>query len=471
MERVRVCRICGRLNPGDSNWCDNCRLPLTRVAPVPQAEGQQQARIYRLRILRSRLVRTGLLIALAIGLTVWGVLVFFDLGPNPPSATTDITPSAVVGDWPQGRRNVENSGFTSEALPVPQSVSWSYKTSKALLAAPAVVGQRVYLNTEDGKTVALDRDTGQTVWEYQSGIPSRSTPAVAEDLVVVSLLHGFIVGLDRETGAVRWKKDLESVVYASPLIADGSVYIGAGDREKLYALDAATGQKRWEFDIGEWAVAEVAYADNSIVVVSSGSVIHVIDTVTGLKRFVYDTGYPRNLYGAPAIYGDTMYLSSQQGLVWAIDRTEITYPFERAIMYWKSNLAVWGILDTPPVQKGTRWFRRVGGSIVRTPAVAHDAVYVTTKKGKVLALDAATGTERWSIDLETEVTTPATVAAETVLVGTNDGTVFGLAADTGEVSWQFDIDGRISDSPIVAGGRMYVVTTSGTLYAIAGAEE
>ena len=469
MERVRVCRICGRINDGESNYCENCRLPLTRVAPVPQAEGEQQVRIYQSRVLRSRLVRTALLIALAIGLTVWGVLVFFDIGPNPPSATTDITPSVVPGDWPQARRTAENSGFTREALPVPQSVVWSYETSKSLSAAPAVVGRRVYLNTEDGRTVALDRDTGQTVWEYQSGVPSRSTPAVAEDLVVVSQLHGYVIGLDRETGSVRWEKDLESVVYASPLIADGSVYIGAGDREKLYALDVATGQTRWDFDIGEWAVAEVAYADNTISVVSSGSVIHVIDTVTGRKRFVYDTGFPRNLYGAQAVNGDTMYLASQQGMVWAIDRTQITYPFERAIMYWESNLALWGILEDPPVQKGTRWFKRVGGDIMGTPAVTDDAVYVTTKGGKVLAIDAATGAERWSTELETEITTAATVAADTVLLGTDDGTVFGLASDTGEVSWQFNVDGRISDSPIVAGGRLYVVTTDGTLYAIAGA--
>ena len=435
---------------------------------MQRGEGEHLARRRRLKILRNRLFRFGLLLAAATGFTIWGVLVFFDVGPNPSRATTNVSATVAPGDWAQGRRTPQNTGYTPDAAPVPEKVKWTYATSKPLTAAPAIAGGHVYLATEDGRTLALDRETGRPLWEYVSGLTSSSTPAVVGDLVIIVHKPGLVVALDRENGATRWEHHLRSFVSASPIVVNGTIYIGAGD-EKLYALDAATGRQRWAFAVKDWIVSSVAYADGAVVVPSQDSLIHVVDTKTGRKRFVYDAGRPQ--FGAgPAIHGDTAYFTSLGGTVWAIDRRAITYPFERAFWRVKSNLYAWKMISNLPLQKGSLWASRVGGDIVYTPAVAHDTVYVANKRGEATALEGATGKVRWTTDLRVKITAAPTVAGGTVLIGTEDGTVFGLDAHGGDVLWEFKPGGAISVSPVVAGDAMYVVSEDGNLYSVTGAD-
>ena len=92
------------------------------------------------------------------------------------------------------------------------------------------------------------------------------------------------------------------------------------------------------------------------------------------------------------------------------------------------------------------WSRHVGGDVGHTPAIAHNLVYVTAAPGKVVALDAATGAERWRTDLRMVIAAP-TVAGTAVLISTQDGVVFGLDAHTGAVLWDFTTAGKITGSP------------------------
>jgi len=419
-------------------------------------------------VLRRRL---RLLLALVVvgGVAAWAMRAFFDLGFDPPRATTDVSPSIAPHTWAQVRRTSDNTGFIPDPAPYPHRVRWTYRTARPLLASPAVVEQHVYLTTGDGRTLALDRHTGQLVWEYQSGGPSSSTPAVAGDDVIFAIRPGRVMALNRQTGARRWETNLKHPILASPIVVHGTVYIGAADK-KLYALDAATGQQRWAFAARDWIVSPVAYADGRVIVATRYSRIHVVGADTGRERLVYDTGLGRHLGGGLAIQGERAYFGSVRGRVWAIDWQATTYPSERMLLFWKSNLYLWGMLSNPPIQKGTLWSRQVRGDVVHTPAIAHDMVYVTTSRGRVMALDTGTGTTRWVADLGVDITADPTVAGTSVLIGTKDGVVFGLEAQTGAVLWEFKTASRIGGSPIVVGDTMYVVSSDGILSAVTRAE-
>jgi outer membrane protein assembly factor BamB len=307
------------------------------------------------------------------------------------------------------------------------------------------------------------------VWEYHSGWLSSSTPAVAGDTVVVAIRPGRLIALHRQTGALRWTTDLRHPISASPVVAHGTVYIGTADK-KLYALDVSTGRQRWAFTTQDWIVSAVACADERVIVASQDSRLHVISAATGRQRLIYETGIGRHVGVGPAIHGDRAYFGSVGARVWAIDWRATTYPLERALLFWQGNLYLWGFLAHSPVQKGSVWSRRVGGDVRHTPAIAHNTVYVATTQKHIVALDAATGAERWHTTLGSAITAAPTVAALTVLVGTSEGSVFGLEAHSGAVLWEFKTAGRISGSPIVAGETLYVVSDDGTLYALTRAE-
>jgi outer membrane protein assembly factor BamB len=468
-EDVRICRSCGHIDPADSRGrCPSCGV-FFELAIVPRTEAEQLARQRRRRRLRRHLVYLAVALALVGGAAIWALGAFFDLGLDPHGATTNVSASVGPATWAQIRRTPDGSGFTPETAPFPHHVKWTFRTSKPILASPAVVERHVYLTTGDGRTVALDRHTGQPAWEFHTGWLSSSTPAVAGDAVIVAVRPGRIVALDRHTGALRWETHLESPVLASPVVANGTVYIGAADK-KLYALDVATGRRRWAFATQDWIVSAVAYIGDRVIVASQDSRLHVVGAETGRRRLVYETGIGRHIGAGPAAQGDRVYFCSVGGRVWAIDWQVTTYPLERALLFWHTNLYLWGVLSKAPVQKGSVWVRRVGGDVRHTPALAHNLVYVTTLQGQVVALDAATGSERWRIDLGGEITASPTVAGTSVLIGAKSGHVFGLDAHTGTVLWDFKTAGAITGSPIVAGDTMYVASHDGALYAVTKAE-
>ncbi len=471
MEQVRLCHFCGHHNPltGGSR-CSGCWLSLRRATTLPVDEAERLTRQRRFGYLKIRLLRRGLMVAILLPLALWWVVGKNDLGPliwPPPEATTNWNATTNMEAWPQVRRTSQNTGYTSNSVPAPQKILWTFETSKPLLASPAVVDNRVYLATEDGRTVALDRFTGAIEWEYRTGFPSSSTPAVAGGLVFTVTRPGVVTALEQSTGAVRWQQDLHRPILASPMIADGTLYIGSSDKN-LYAMDAATGELRWAFDADGWITSGVAYLEGNLVVTSEDHILRVVGAKSGRQRLIYDTGRGRPSPGGAAIQGDVAYFGSQGGRVWAVNRQPITYPFERGILFWRSTFYIWGLLPNAPVQKGSVWATYIGGDIPYAPALSEDTVYAATIQGKVVALDAATGQELWSTELDSEITAPPTVAGDTVLIGSENGRVYGLNASTGIVEWNFQTGGKITGSPVVSGSTLFVASHDGKLYALTG---
>ena len=479
-ENVRVCRICGSPNPqDDTNYCNNCWLPLARAELIPKVDAE--SRFYRRghRLLRNKPLFFAL--AVVVGLVLWQVLVTWDvfylLAPSPKPSSA-INADAGPGSWAQAGGTPQNSAFTPETAPVPGIVAWTFSVPPArsqpapprMISPPAVAGQRVFVTTEDGRTIALEKTTGEVLWEYHSGLPSTTTPAVAGGLVIFSVRPGQVFALAKDSGELRWQADLGSTILAAPSVAKGRVYVGTADNN-LYALDAANGSRLWGFTAGSWIVTQVALADDTVVVTSIESDVYVLDAETGRERFAYNTGHVRNLYGTASILDDIAYIPSNLGMLWAVKRDVTNYPLERRIWGARTKMAVWWSLWNPPVQPGTVWASHMGGQVIRSPATAHDKVYASVKDRRVIALDAKTGDLSWESHVGADITTGPVVAGNTVLVGTKTGIVAGLNAESGEVAWEFKIgDAEITSRPIVSNGLILAAARDGKLYALSAGE-
>ncbi len=417
-------------------------------------------------------------ILLLMGLAVWRVVNLYDLTPlmfRPPEASTSVTaePSG-FGVWAQRGGDAGNTSYTPEFLQVPARVKWhfftemewAYETQRALVSSPAIAGDRVFISTEDGRIIALDTATGEGIWEYLGGSPSRSSPVVTGQLVLAALRSGEVIALNRSRGTPVWTVHLESLVYAPPIAVDGTAYVATIEGE-LIALDVSTGKRRWAFDTGERIASRVAYEAGSLAVVSESNVVYVVDAATGRRSLIYDTERRRNKVGGAAVTGNTVYVGSAGGIIWALDRRAVTRPLGRSVFYWKVKLYEAQVFSRVPIQKGTVWVWRVGGDLLGAPAVGPQTVYFSTVQGRVLARDRSTGERLWATSVGEEITTPVTATGNIVLVGTSEGRLVGLDSEVGEVKWTFQVgEGSITDSPVVAGGTIYVVSQDGGFYAL-----
>ena len=113
-------------------------------------------------------------------------------------------------------------------------------------------------------------------WKYKLGKHCCSTPAIADGLLMISDCDGTLHCLDAETGEPYWTHDLDGEVWASPMIADGKVYIGT--KRKTFFIFAAQKSKNLISEIRlDSAVGGTVTAANGVVYVASMKNLYAIE--------------------------------------------------------------------------------------------------------------------------------------------------------------------------------------------------
>lgn len=102
---------------------------------------------------------------------------------------------------------------------------------------------------------------------------------------------------------------------------------------------------------------------------------------------------------------------------------------------------------------------------------AADAIVLGTAGGEVVALDRASGDERWRTFIASEVLAPPQVAERIVVVRSGDGHVYGFDLASGNRLWSYDrpvpaLSLHGTSAPLVTAGKVIVGFDSGHLVAL-----
>ena len=313
----------------------------------------------------------------------------------------------------------------------------------------------------------------------------------------------------KQLGGLKWTFKTGGPIVASPVIVEGTVYIGSMDGF-LYALDQETGKEKWKFKSRMPIASTAAVAGGTLYFVSSTGALAAIDTVSGKPKWVFATEMERkfeakNLHGyppaaqtipdawdvfisSPAVFDGKVYFGSGDGNVYAVDAQSGALHWKFAtkdvvhaspavadntvyIGSWDSYLYA---LDAETGQP--RWSLKTGEDPVAhnqvgfqsSPAVVDGTVYVGCRDAHVYAVDAATGRKKWDYPTSKSWVngTPA-VRDGVVYVGTSDSSRFmALDANTGRLRFNFDAKAYMFSSAALAGEIAYVGDHNGRLYAI-----
>ena len=122
----------------------------------------------------------------------------------------------------------------------------------------------------------------------------------------------------------------------------------------------------------------------------------------------------------------------------------------------------------------TFWSRHLGTLSASSPAVVSSTVYVTilarggsrSSGGRVVALNYANGSIRWSRDLSSPSESSPLLDHGDLFFGSQNGTVYALNAVTGRVIWTYHAGGAVKASPTLSGGALYFGDYSGHVQAI-----
>ncbi|MCF2529276.1 outer membrane protein assembly factor BamB family protein [Yinghuangia soli] len=114
---------------------------------------------------------------------------------------------------------------------------------------------------------------------------------------------------------------------------------------------------------------------------------------------------------------------------------------------------------------GTKKWSKPFGSELGAPAAAAGLVYVASERTGLMALNAADGSNRWTAPTIQMPRDPV-VADGLVYVGSEDKSVYALDAVTGVKRWSAATGGAVYSTPTVADGTVYITSADFRIHAL-----
>lgn len=130
---------------------------------------------------------------------------------------------------------------------------------------------------------------------------------------------------------------------------------------------------------------------------------------------------------------------------------------------------------TPSLEVETLWSTRVGvGSdkqlVKLVPAVAQDRVYAADRKGRVVAIEAASGRQVWAAETGARISAGPGLGEGLILVGTSDGEMLALDSADGALKWRAPVSSEVLSVPRGLDGVVVVATMDGKVFGLEAAD-
>jgi outer membrane protein assembly factor BamB len=276
--------------------------------------------------------------------------------------------------------------------------------------------------------------------------------AVAGDAVVAASTGGDIAAFRTGAGpgdrGVTWLwRARVGPVYRRPGVdrAARTLFVPSADRH-LYALDAATGLVRWRFAAGAPVLSEplaVTDGPDGYVIFAAGDRLLAVAAATGrLAWSVPGRGFSA---GRAACDGERVYTAAADGYARAHDL--------------RTGREAW----SHPMVSGDPHRVALYSGWDDVVVAGAGAVLVATVAGS-MALEAATGTPRWTFPGSTMYPPAVLVGDGTVLLATEHGVVARVRLDDGGTVWQASLGTRMENAGLaVAGDTAWAVSAPGWL--------
>lgn len=373
--------------------------------------------------------------------------------------------------WAHSHKIMTHSLLTLEPLPVTMTrrewkplshkytVIWRFLEKGAFpfhtapKSTPLLVGDHIYMGTESGKMVCIDRHTGEALWKYDTKTHHNkgiwSSPAHYEGKIYFGAYNGIAYCLDAKTGAEIWKNPCCDFIGSSPLIVPehNMLYIGLEHQRPRQmgsnaALDLTTGARKWERAQKKYQHGSATYYKPKDLVIF-GNADHDV----------------------------TAYNAQDGKVVWKHEtERSIKYPptvdLERGIVIATSFDGHIYILD---VETGARKAAIPTDDICYTSAlVTHGKIFAGSGDKHMYVIDADTYTLVKKLDCHARVYPSPRLIDGKVIFGTGGGRLIELDPDTLEVTSYAQLPDAISNalSANEDASILYVSTIMNELYAV-----
>ncbi|WP_300973771.1 PQQ-binding-like beta-propeller repeat protein [Sphingomonas sp. LHG3406-1] len=269
-------------------------------------------------------------------------------------------------------------GFVTALNAATGAAIWQVRPGGPLRGAPTVVGDTLYVMSQDNQLYSLKTADGATNWSATAaveiaGVYGTGAPAFAQGTVVAGFSSGELNAYRYENGRVVWQDALArtsistsvatlSDIDASPVIDNGQVFaLGQGGR--MVALDLISGQRIWELNLA--GISTPWVAGDWLFAVTDDAKVMAISRTNGKIRWINQLPAFENQkakrgpisYVGPVLAGGRLILAGDNGVMVNIDPA------------------------TGAFQSQTK----LDAAVTVSPVVANNTLYVLDDKGRLSA--------------------------------------------------------------------------------------
>lgn len=267
-----------------------------------------------------------------------------------------------------------------------------------------------------------------------------------------------------QTGAALWSADLTAgfdrggnVSGGGLALAGGTLYATTGYGE-LVALDASNGAIRWRQRLGAGAGAPTVSGD-TVYVVSRDNRAWAVSTDVGRVRWELPSAPARALLSggaAPAVAGGTVIFPFGTGEIVAAQAGSGVRSWATAVSGGRLGAAYSNVND-----------------ITSDPVVVGGTVYAGNQSGRVVALNASTGTRLWTANEGSY--SPVLAVGGSLFFVSDRNELIRLDASSGARIWGVELPLYVRErerrrravfthyGPILAGGRLVMASGDGQI--------
>jgi len=187
-------------------------------------------------------------------------------------------------------------------------------------ATPVLADNLVITGFDDGKVVAADLQTGDTLWSVVVDTPVGHTElekladvdaaavAMGHDVYVVGY-HGRVAMLDQTNGQIWWAQDASS--YRGLTLDQSALYVSGADGT-VTAIKRSNGAQMWEQKaLHQRGLTAPAVVGDALVVGDSDGYIHWLSIKDGSLMARASTGY--RISNAPVVSGGKVFVQTDKG--------------------------------------------------------------------------------------------------------------------------------------------------------------
>ena len=323
---------------------------------------------------------------------------------------------------------------------------WHKALKGGVYSTPVTDGKSLYIGDDVGVMYALDAKTGKTRWTFDTGMRIVGSPAVSEGVVVFGSANYTIYGLHAKTGKQLWHITTNQAVMGAATIHEGIAYIGGGDG-RMFAIDIHTGKVSWSFDqLTNYVLTRPLVYNNKLYFGCWDTHFYALNLTDGSLAWKWNNGK-----GNPKLSPASVWPVAANGKIFitAPDRYFTCLDAETGEQVWRTkeykvretvglsedgktvySKCMWDTIvamDATNHEPVTRWAAHADFGYEHNPAMPLEkegTLWVSTKNGLLLGMDAATGKVLWRHKIGNSIlNTPLPLSGKECIFTSSEGTI------------------------------------------------